>query len=163
MSKKKLIFALTPGLVVGVIGISAVVLPWQDWVYSRPEPVAVTFDHLDPALGAIRVEGTAHFRALVKQHVPATLWDDAKTVYCYGLFPLGDTENREIRLLVRTDQAPDGLVDFENMRIEGLISKPDRYTVPFQMEQVLGDQSGYYFSNDLSVLSAWSHETIGAE
>ena len=144
-----------------LVGSGAAGLTW--WINQpvvHPEPVDVTFDTLASNLGPVRLTGTAHYVALVKQDVDASLLEEAKTIYSYGLFPKGDVSSKEILVLIRTDEPIPKNIDFGYMVYEGYLEVPTRVTVPFQMERVLGEKTGYFFSPDLLVLRPWHQEAI---
>jgi hypothetical protein len=151
-------------LLVSVIAVGAMGVGW--WItqpVEHPIPVDVAFDQLDEARGGVRLRGTAHYVARVNQHVEATLFSEAKTIYSYGLFPRGDISSKEIQVLIRTEHPVPKNIDFEYLEVEGYLEQPNRQTVPFQMERVLGGQTGYFFSPDLLVLRAWHQQPISVD
>jgi hypothetical protein len=127
---------------------------------TTPETIDIGFDTLGSVLGPVRLSGTAHYGAFVKQTTEASLFFEAKTTYSYGLFPKGDVLSKEIRVLVRTEQPLPANIDFGYIKLEGTLESPTSLTVPGRMEDVLGDKTGYYFSPDLLVLRPWQQESI---
>tara|TARA_Y100000589_G_C26730374_1_gene457436 strand:- start:40 stop:531 length:492 start_codon:yes stop_codon:yes gene_type:complete len=153
-------------IIIGIVGVllagsgSLITAWWMSRPVVHPEPVDVTFDSLSNQLGPVRLSGTAHYVALVKQDVEATLFQEAKTVYSFGLFPKGEVSSKEIRVLIRTDEPIPKNIDFGYMTYTGYLEQPTRATVPFQMERILGEKTGYFFSPDLLVLRPWHQEAI---
>ena len=157
------------GWVAGIIGLMVTCLVvglivWRgEESDSHPVPVDISFEETDLSVGPVRIRGTAHYVARVNQHVAATLFSEAKTIYSYGLFPMGDISSKEIRILIRTDRPVPKNIDYEYLEMEGFLEAPTRVTVPFQMERVLGGNTGYFFSPDLLVLQPWSQRPIGVD
>ena len=153
-------------IIIGITGLLLAgttlggVMWWASQPVVHPSPVAVTFETLSGQLGPVRISGTAHYVALVKQDVQATLFEDAKTIYSYGLFSKGDVSSKEIRVLIRTEEPIPKNVDFGYMTYDGYLEEPTRVTVPFQMERIIGEKTGYFFSPDLLVLRPWRSESI---
>ena len=133
---------------------------WTARSDDRSNVVDVDFGDLGTVPANVRISGTAHYVAHVKQHVDATLFSDARTVFSYGLFPKGDVSSKEIKVLVRTDQPLSKNIDFDYLELEGVLELPTRTTVPFQMERVLGEKTGYFFSPDILVLRPWIQRPI---
>lgn len=156
----KKVFVLVVAL---VVLFSSLAIVWSMQVSGpvvHPDPVNIEFSEMNDARGPVRVKGTAHYVARVKQTSPATLFSDEKTVVSYGLFEKGDITSKEIHILVRTEVPIPKNTDFAYVALEGILEEPTRLTVPFQMERVIGERSGYFFSPDLLVLQAWNQEII---
>ena len=156
----KKVFALIITMVVlfGSLGIGWAIQSKGPVVH--PEPVAIEFSQINTQRGPVRIKGTAHYVARVTQTSEATLFSDEKTIVSYGLFPKGDIRSKEIRILVRTEVPIPKNTDFAYVALEGTLEEPTRITVPFQMERVIGERSGYFFSPDLLVLQTWSQEIV---
>lgn len=147
--------ALAAAGAVVLVGVGAAGTWW--WM-QRPPPaaVAITFSDLPSKAPAVRIRGTAHYLAMVRQDVPGHVFVEARTYYVYGLFPAHDTSSRAIRLLVRTQVPPEDGVSFEYLEVEGLLYPPDRYTVPWRTEDILSGQSDYFFTDDMLVVEPWA-------
>jgi len=129
---------------------------------SRGEPVDVTFDELldDPPRFA-RMKIKAHYDTTVRQDVPAGLMRDEATYYVFGAFPVASDAEKAIPLLVRTQRPPDRIVSFEVMTVEGRLGKIDLRKIPPSTEDVMGDKSPYWFSDDILLLEAWKVTSDG--
>jgi hypothetical protein len=127
------------------------------FVLSQPRArivaTEVTFETLTPTHKAIRIRGTAHYRGVVHQKVPASIISDAKEFWVYALFPVNDTEGREVKVLVRSETKPPSRVDFEFVVLEGWVDPPKAHTVPMFTQQMMS-RSGYFW-DDLLVLTPW--------
>jgi hypothetical protein len=149
------------GLTVLVIAAVVGLVVWQLQPRPRPEPVPVTFETLDPGdpPAAITIRGTAHYRGVVRQRVPPSLAGGAREYHVYGLFPLYDTEGREIRLLVRDPEPPPPRIDLEFVELTGWLDRPRPHTIPFRTEELLA-RSDYFFSDEVLVLEPWARRTL---
>ena len=145
--------------VVVVVGIVIVTVSPEKFI-GRPAAVNLSFDELDSMPAAVKMRGTAHYRALVKQRVPGNALRAEETYYVYGFFPLNDTASREIQLLVRSKEEPEDLIDFEFLEVEGYLREPTHHTVPFRTEEILSSQSDYFFAQNLLVIEAWGQRSI---
>jgi hypothetical protein len=132
---------------------------WSLMPRQRIPPVDATFEELDPDLPAIRIQGTAHYRGVIIQRSRSAISFEPETMYVYGLFPVGDTEGREVRILVRTDRRPAARVDFEYVEVEGFFDAPRPHTLPFGSEEQMAG-ANYFFHPDVRVLTAWDIRTI---
>lgn len=145
-----------------VCAIGAGLFAWQ-WSAGRAcaEHVDVGFFDLTPAVRCVRVEGTAHYEVVVTQVVPGNGFFDDRTYYVYGLFPKGNTTEREIRALVRTERPPERMVSFEDMVISGRVVPMDHHKVPFDTETRMGARSSYYFSDRIVLVEPERIEVDG--
>lgn len=100
----------------------------------------------------VRVKGMAHYPSATTQKAPATLVLPERTYHLFALFPEQDTQGKEIRVMVRTERAPEALVDFEQMTIEGWLEPASSRILPPSTEAVLSDKRGYFFAEDLMLL-----------
>jgi hypothetical protein len=155
--KRGVVFVVVMGIA-AALG-SAGLLAWSLTPRGRIEPVDVDFEHLDAALPAIRIRGTAHYRGVIHQTVPAGVFSEPQRYYVYALFPAFDTESREVQLLVRSQEPPSARVDYEFLEVEGWLDKPRPVTIPFQTEEMLG-KAGYFFGEEVLVLEAWAQRTV---
>jgi hypothetical protein len=147
----------------GVLAVAAVGAAGGLYLWASadpPEPIVVEFADLPVDAPVIRIRGTAHYMAMVRQDVPGNLIFEPKTFYVYGLFATHDTSSKAIRLLVRTEVPPEDGVGFEFLELEGWLMPPDRHTVPFHTEDLLAQQSDYFFTEDLQVLQPWHQESF---
>lgn len=153
-------FVLVFAIGIFLLAIATAWLMRPSGLVVDPNPVPIEFSEIATTRGAVRIKGTAHYVARVMQTSEATVFSDEKTVVSYGLFPKGDITSKEIRVLVRTEVPIPKNTDFAYVALEGTLEEPTRLTVPFQMERVIGERSGYFFSPDLLVLQAWSQEIV---
>jgi len=115
----------------------------------RPTPVDVTVDTITRENRGVRITGTAHYEARLKQHAEGS----GETWWLYPLMAKGDTMSRQIRVMVRTKEEPNELYGFEDMTVEGLARPPGRL-VPFYVQETLM-QKGYRFADDFVVVEVW--------
>lgn len=147
------------GVVLATLVGTAGMVAWSMSPRPKPEPVQVDFDSLSSEYPAIRIQGTAHYRGVVLQTVPAGLLTPPQKYYVYALFPPFDTEGREISLLVRSTVPPTPRVDYEFMELEGWLDRPRPVTIPFRTEEMLA-KADYFFGDDVLVLEPWSQRTV---
>ncbi|MCB9666099.1 MAG: hypothetical protein H6732_18470 [Alphaproteobacteria bacterium] len=142
------------GIVLGIVGGTAA------FALRAPAPpppggfVAQTFEELDPSAVWVRLEGTAHYEARLTQREPASLLAPERTRYVFGFFPVNDTSDREIPVLVRTSRPPERLVSFETMTVEGHLHPITRRDLPPEAETMFGERSGYFFADRVLLLDA---------
>lgn len=141
--------------------VAAGVVTWALLPRARVPPVDVSFEQLDPSLPAIRIRGTAHYRGVLIQRTRGGLSFEPEVMYVWALFPLGDTESREVRILVRTDRKPPPRIDFEYVEVEGFLDPPQRHTLPMGSEEKMA-AANYFFHPDVRVLSAWDIRAVDA-
>jgi hypothetical protein len=118
------------------------------------EARVVPLDELDVADGYVRVKGMAHYQSVITQKVPSNLLHDEATWYVYGFFPVHDSDNRAVRVLVRSQRKPEALVSYEVMEVEGWVGPPVPNKIPPSTETMLSNRSEYYFSDDMLLLEA---------
>jgi len=117
-------------------------VPWVAWA------------DLDAETPYVRTSGTAHYGVVVTQHVPGNLIRDAETTYLYPLMAPGDVTERRVRVFVRSHQAPEELVSFEGMAVEGWLSRATPDLAGYDVEVALGRTSEYFFADDMLFLDA---------
>jgi hypothetical protein len=120
---------------------------------SSGPAVEITWDELDLHVGQrVRLAGTAHYEAVVRQEKPASLVREAEVVWLYGFFPPYETDSRAVRVLVRSPEQPERNVNYEQMTVEGtlVVSGPD--LVPYDTEVLLAKGTEYYFAEGVLVL-----------
>ena len=118
---------------------------------------------IDPEEPFVRVRGTAHYPVVIRQEQPGNLLMPARTFYLFPLFPEGEVDDREVRVLVRTERAPERLVSYEELALEGRVSFPTADKVPWATEIEMGKRSGYFFSDRVVLIEPWRIEVAGEE
>ncbi|MCB9682813.1 MAG: hypothetical protein H6733_15205 [Alphaproteobacteria bacterium] len=126
------------------------------WVLVRGDdgpclPVDGSFDDLRAGT-CVTLRGTAHYDSVVSQSTPDTLFAPATTWYLYGFFPVNETQDKAIRVLVRTRRPPERLVAFETMTVQGRLAIPTRALLPPDTETVLSKRTPYFFDDAVLVL-----------
>jgi len=109
----------------------------------------------------VTTSGMAHYPVVVKQTVPGNLFRDEQTVYLFPLFVEHDTDDRAIRVLVRTSREPERFVSYEFMKITGAVRMATPEIVPFSTEIQIGKRSDYFFTDDMVVLEPLTVEVDG--
>jgi len=150
--------AILLALVVLMAGAIGGLAFWMAQPRARVPATEVTFETLSPEYGAIRIRGTAHYRGVVHQRVGASLASGPQEYWVYALFPVHDTEGREIKLLVRSDKKPPSRVDYEFVELEGWLDPPKSNTLPLQTQKMMS-QSGYFW-DEVLVLTPWRSESF---
>jgi hypothetical protein len=127
-------------------------------IVGRGEPpctvhVAVPVDALDPELdGCVATAGQAHYEAVIQQTFGGGLFGEDQHKYLFPLMPAGNTEEREVRVLVLTERAPERLVAYEQMELTGRVVRATPERVPYSAEIQLGKAGGYFFTDDMVVV-----------
>ncbi len=152
---------LVPFLTVLMVGLGITAWLWREQTPS--EPTTITFEQAATTTGYVTIEGMAHYAAVVRQDVPATLFTDAKVYWLYGFFPPYDTDSREITLLVRSAQQPEDLVHYELMSVTGRLARATPQEVPFETEVILGKNTDYYFADGVMLLTADRLDALSGE
>lgn len=110
--------------------------------------------HLDAAATpCVALEGTAHYTAVARQTTPGGLLGDDVVHYLFPLLAEGDLSGKEVHVLVRTTREPERLVSYETMALTGRIERATPQLVPYATEIQLGKAGGYFFTDDLVVLT----------
>jgi len=113
-----------------------------------------SIDGLDPHdQPCVRIDGTAHYTAVVRQTELGGLLSDDTTWYLFPLLAPGDLEAKEVHVVVRTTRAPERLVTYETMELAGRIEPSTPQIVPYATEIQLGKAGGYFFTDDLVVFT----------
>ena len=108
----------------------------------------------------VRVEGMAHYGALVRQRVPPRFpWQDEDWFFVFPLFAEHAATDRAIRLMVRTKREPEKFVHYEYMTVEGHLTLPTDEKLPYNTEIEMGKKTDYFFTDEMLVLEPWSIET----
>jgi hypothetical protein len=123
--------------------------------------VEVAYEDINIGTPDIRVKAMAHYPIVIKQRVPGNLFFAEKNYYLYALFAPYDTDERAIRVIVRTERPPPSLVSYEYMTIEGHLSFPTQNQIPFETEIELGKKTDYFFIDDMLLLEPSSIEVAG--
>ncbi len=114
---------------------------------------AVPLDALDPELeDCVSTSGQAHYEAVIRQTHPGGLFGEDRHLYLFPLMPMGKVEEREVRVLVLTERAPEHLVAYEEMELTGRVVRATPERVPYSAEVQLGKAGGYFFTDDMVVL-----------
>ena len=151
---------LVPFVLIVVVGVG--VKFWVSRAELIPQPVVDTdFANLDPRVSNVRIRGMAHYPVVIRQTVPGNLFTSEKTYYLFPLFPEHDTSDRAIRVMMRTVRPPEDLVSYEIMTVEGRISAPDHYKLPFSTEIAIGQRSDYFFTDQMVLLEPWKIASAG--
>lgn len=141
-----------PFVLISGIGVAATTVWWANGGWACDSYTEVPFFDLDPSTRCVRTRGLAHYEVVVTQQVAGNGFFPDRTYYVYGLFPEDNTDEREIRVLVRTERKPERMVSFEEMTIEGRLLPMDHRKVPFDTERRMGERSNYFFSDRIRLL-----------
>jgi hypothetical protein len=144
-------FAVPFTVVAAVAGALGIVW-WQTSSWPCADYTQVDFFDLEPSTRCVTVTGMAHYDVVVTQTVLGNGFFADKTYYVFGLFPPGNTDEREIRVLVRTERKPERMVSYETMTVSGKLLPMDYRKVPFDTERRMGQQSTYFFSDRIVLL-----------
>lgn len=148
---RRWLYFLVPFALVSTVGIAVTVYVWVvGWPCDDYSPV--DFFDLDPRTRCVTVRGSAHYEVVLDTKIPGNGFFGDQHYYVFGLFPAGNTQEREIRVLVRTARPPERLVSFEEMEIDGRLLPMDYRKIPFDAETQLGRRSNYYFSDRVYLL-----------
>jgi hypothetical protein len=116
----------------------------------RPEAVDVDVASIDRDHRGVRITGTAHLQARLRQTA------GGQTFYVYPLLAKGDTLGREIHVLLRTQVEPDDLYGFEDRTIEGFARPPGNLVDRTVKDTLL--KKGYHFTEDFVLVEEWPPE-----
>jgi len=152
MRKLAIPFALL-GLGVLLFFLWVVRLPPFD---GHPEPVPTALADLRFDQDAVRVEGTAHYALKVSYEVPARWGRPAHTRWLFPLFERQDTMGRFVTTMISSPDAPERLVSFEDMVVEGEARKP-QIAMTASVESAFQDL-GYTFAEDYVLVVAYLDE-----
>jgi len=147
--RKALLTVLIPFVIVAA---SALAYHWWDTGAlpgMKPAYHTVSLDTIDLDDRGVRLQGTAHFEVRLWQTM-----EDGEQFYVFPLMAPGDTTGREIRVLVRTDRAPDDLSTYEDMIVDGLARPPGRIVGPTIKKSLTNH--GYTFAD--KVILVLGHE-----
>jgi len=114
----------------------------------RPTAVPVAVAAITKEHRGVATEGTVHLAVRISQASGDRRWTLAP------LMPQGDTQAREVRVLLRTERHLDDLATYEDVSVRGFARPPGRL-VPGSVVLAL-EQSGYTVSEDLIVLEEWT-------
>jgi hypothetical protein len=148
--KKPVLFVLLPILLVAAAAFGFVWWERGAPPGMRPTPVDVTVDTISRDNRGVRLSGTAHLQARLKQTASGTdaVW------YLYPLLAKGDTAGREIHVMLRTTIAPNDLYGFEDRTVTGFARPPGRLVTREVREALL--QKGYSFDEDFVLVEEWA-------
>jgi hypothetical protein len=126
---------------------------------ERGEPQDISFAELDPALWSVRLRGIAHYGPRIRLRSRSPLTGEESVVWAYPMFPLNSPDSKEIRVLVRSTEAPPDRVDIEYVEVEGWLDPIQPATFPFTASQGL-ERNGYFLSDDAVILESWGQKTL---
>lgn len=152
MRKLAISFALL-GLGVLLFFLWMVRLPPFD---GHSEPVATPLSELRFDQDAVRVEGTAHYALKVSYDVPAKWGRQAHTRWLFPLFERQDTMGRSVTTMISSPVAPENLVSFEDMVVEGEARKP-QIAMTASVETAF-KELGYTFAEDYVLVVVYREE-----
>ena len=115
----------------------------------RPEAVDVTVDSITKEHRGVRIRGTAHYGPKLRQTA-------TETDMVWWVFPLtaeGQTQERLIKVVVRTTDRPDPLLGFEDRTIEGFARPPGRL-LPKDARSAL-HKAGYELADGAMLIEEW--------
>jgi len=115
----------------------------------RPTAVAVDPTTINREHRGVRITGTAHYEARLKQTADGS--DDVW--YVYPLMMKGDAVGRTIHVLVRTTTEPDTFYGLEDRTFEGFARPPGRLVPRKAREQL--EEKGYTFTDDYVLVEEW--------
>jgi hypothetical protein len=137
---RTLLLAMVP--IFGIIG-GAIAFEWVDRGAPpgfRPPAVPVDVTAVTREHKGVRLEGTAHYLG-IKQTIAG-----GPDRYVFALFPTGDTQSRDIHVIVRTTRVPEELADYANVTVEGLAREPTYEISPITIEAIRNH--GYRLEQD---------------
>lgn len=147
--RKLALVVLLPCLLVFAVGVSL----WR-WEHGalpglRPEVVEVDVDTITKDHRGVRITGTAHYGPKLKQ----TATDTDTVWWVYPLTAKGQTQERLIKVVVRTTRRPDPLLGFENRTVEGFARPPGRL-LPQDARNAWA-QKDYELADDVMLIEEW--------
>ncbi len=148
--KKLLLAVLLPVLLVTVAAVGVV---WWDRGAPpgfRPPvvdttPAEITYDHR-----GVRLVGTAHYKVRLTQKASG----GDRSWYLFPVLEKGDTMGNHVRVIVRTEQAPDPMLGFEDVVVEGLARPPGAVIGPQVREALI--EAGFELDEKLVLVEAWT-------
>ena len=158
MSRQSLLAFLVPFAAIFSAGVVLFFVS-QPTGIPRGEPVvtAVNDVHLEEPF--VRIEGMAHYGALVRQRVPPRFpWQEEERFFLFPIFAEHAARDRAIRVLVRTKREPERFVHYEYMAVEGRLVRPTDETLPYSTEVEMGKKTDYFFTDELLILEPWRIE-----
>jgi len=148
--KKLAVVVLLPSLLVVSTGVG--LWTWETGALPgfRPEVVDVTVDTITKDHRGVRVRGTAHYGPKLKQTSTETdtVW------WVFPLTPEAQTQERRIKVVVRTTRKPDPLLGFEDLTVEGFARPPGRL-LPRDARAALR-KAGYELDDNVMLIEEWS-------
>jgi hypothetical protein len=141
---------LAVGLPILAIVVGAVAYEWIDRGAPpgfRPTAVPMEVGAVTREHKGVHLEGTAHYLG-IRQTTSGGV-----DYYVFPLFPPGDTQSRSVHVLVRTTTAPEALLDFANVAIEGLARTPS-YEIPVKTIESIR-RRGYVLEDDYVLIEAF--------
>lgn len=127
----------------GVAGILCGLLPGLP--ACAPDPVQLDVAGITAETQVVETRGTAHYPVRVKQVTRNGFLGEDITVWVYPLFPVGDLESTEIRLLVIDPNQPDELANFEERAFVARVKPGDEHVTTPAVRQAF-EAKGYTFA-----------------
>ena len=146
----RIFWFMVPAAVVLAVGLA--------WVLTRQvtppceDFVDANLAKLSLEQGCVRVTAQAHYQVVIKQKIPGNLLEPDRELYLFPLFEEHQTDDRAIRLLVRTERPPDRLVSFESMTVSGRLLPVTYDEVPAGTEVQIGKRADYFFEDGMLLL-----------
>lgn len=125
-----------------------------------------TFEALPEAGSWVSLRGQAHYDARIVQRRAASIFTEARSDYVFGFFPEHATEDRRIRVLLRTQREPERLVSYETMTVEGQLVPITEADLSGAVQEQLFHRTGYYLADDamrLDVVRILSEDGVWEE
>ena len=148
--KKLVVVVLMPCLIVLSIGIG--LWSWEHGALPgfRPPVVEVSVDTITKDHRGVRISGTAHYGAKLRQ----TAMETDTVWWIYPLTARGQTQERTVQVVIRTTRTPDQLLGFEDRTLEGFARPPGRL-LPQDARTALR-QKGYELHEDVMLVEEWT-------
>ncbi len=149
--KKLVLVVLMPCLIVLSVGVG--LWSWEHGALPgfRPQVVDVAVDTITKDHRGVRISGTAHYGAKLRQ----TSTETDTTWWIYPLTARGQTQERTVRVVVRTTRTPDPLLGFEDRTLEGFARPPGRL-LPKDARTALR-QKGYELHEQVMLIEEWTN------
>ena len=107
----------------------------------------VTVADIDAEDRGVRIRGTAHYQVRLHQS-----FEDGERWLVFPLTKPGDTLEREIKVIVRSQHVPEELVSFEDLEIDGLARPTGRRIGPQIVDALKAE--GYTFAERVILVEA---------
>ncbi len=151
MSPRTRILLTILGPMLLVLGATVGVIWWDRGAPPgfRPPVVEVSPATITRENRGVRIQGTLHNEARLKQ----TVAGEDEVWWLIPMFPKGDTLGREVRVLLRTRQTPDGFYGIEDRTVEGF-ARPPGSLLPGAARDAL-EKKGYHIAEGVVLVEEW--------